>query len=185
MIKDGVQLNPSVNITESHREGLAPIFTKEGFIKPDSVSLIKDGVYQQCLINARSAKEYNATVNCAIEHPQTLQLDGGNLHQNDILSALDTGVFISNLWYGNYSDRNHCRMTGMTRFACLWVENGVPVAPLNTMRFDESLYHILGDRLVDLTREHEKIFDPLSYERRSDSCSYLPGALVDGFTFTL
>lgn len=185
MIKDGVPLNPAVNMTENHGEGLAPIFTKEGFIKPDSVTLIENGVYQQCLANARSAKEYQTDVNCGIEHPQTLQLAGGKLHQNKILQALDTGVFISNLWYGNYSDRNHCRMTGMTRFACLWVENGVPLAPLNAMRFDESLYHILGDRLIDLTEEHEKLFNSLSYQRRSENCAYLPGALVDGFTFTL
>lgn len=185
MINDGVQLNPVVNITENHRQGLAPIFTKEGFIKPDSVTLVENGVYQQCLANARSAKEYNTAVNCSIEHPQTLQLGGGKLHQNKILQTLDTGVFISNLWYGNYSDRNHCRITGMTRFACLWVENGVPVAPLNVMRFDESLYHILGDRLIDLTEEHEQLFNSLSYQRRSENCAYLPGALVEDFTFTL
>ena len=98
---------------------------------------------------------------------------------------MDSGVYISNLWYSNYSDRNHCRMTGMTRFACLWVENGVPVAPLNVMRFDESLYHALGDKLIDLTEDQETLLDPQSYHRRSERSACLPGALIEDFTFTL
>lgn len=185
MIKDGLQLNPKVTLTEQHAAGLAPTFTPEGFIKPDSVTLIENGQYRECLANARSAKEYATPVNCSLESPQSLLLAGGGLKQNDILTALDTGVYISNLWYSNYSDRNHCRMTGMTRFACVWVENGKPVAPLNVMRFDESLYHMLGDNLLDLTEAQEKLLDPQSYQRRSERSAYLPGALVENFTFTL
>ena len=40
------------------------------------------------------------------------------------MQSLGTGLWVSNLWYLNYSDRRACRMTGMPRFACLWVENG-------------------------------------------------------------
>jgi predicted Zn-dependent protease len=102
-----------------------------------------------------------------------------------VFSTLDTGLYISNLWYCNFSDRNHCRITGMTRFACLWVEQGRPVAPVNVMRFDESIYHILGDCLEGLTREHEYILDPGSYTWRSHASARLPGALVNDFTLTL
>ena len=73
----------------------------------------------------------------------------------------------------------------MTRFACLWVKNGKPVAPLNVMRFDEGIYNILGKNLVDLTIEHEHILDTGTYGGRSLSSSRLPGALVDEFRFTL
>jgi predicted Zn-dependent protease len=185
MVKDGMQLSPKVTLTEQHAAGLAPGFTPEGFSKPASVVLIENGQYRDCLANARSAKEYGTEVNCGSESPQSLQLNGGGLKQNDILPALDTGVYISNLWYGNYSDRNHCRMTGMTRFACLWVENGEPRAPLNVMRFDESLYHALGDKLIDLTEAQETLLDPQSYQRRSQRSARLPGALIEAFTFTL
>ena len=114
-----------------------------------------------------------------------MQLAGGQLQQDEIFKALDSGLYISNLWYCNFSDRNHCRITGMTRFACLWVEQGRPVAPVNVMRFDESIYHILGDRLEGLTRECEHILDTGSYEWRSNASARLPGALVNDFTFTL
>ena len=185
MVREGKTLNPAVTITENHAAGLAPRFTRAGFIKPDRVELIRDGHYRDCLANRRSAKEYDVMVNCGIEHPQSLEIAGGALDQNDIFQALDTGLYISNLWYCNFSDRNHCRITGMTRFACLWVEQGRPVAPVNVMRFDESIYHILGDRLEALTREPEHILDTGSYEWRSHASARLPGALVNDFTFTL
>ena len=73
----------------------------------------------------------------------------------------------------------------MTRFASLWVEAGVPVAPLNVMRFDESIYHIFGNKLIALTQEHEHIFDSSSYGKRSQASSHLPGALVDDFRLIL
>ena len=185
MIEEGKTLNQNVSFIENHAEGLTPGFTNRGFIKPDRVVLVDNGVYQQCLANSRSAKEYGLTVNCDIEYAQSLQIGGGDLHQNKILSELDTGIFISNLWYCNYSDRNNCRITGMTRFACMWVESGIPVAPLNVMRFDESIYHIFGDKLIALTEEHEHIFDSSSYHQRSQASSRLPGALVEDFHLTL
>ena len=39
-------------------------------------------------------------------------------------AQLDTGIYVNNLWYLNYSDRPAGRITGMTRFATLWVEEG-------------------------------------------------------------
>ena len=185
MVREGTALHQEVTITEHHAAGLTPRFTRAGFIKPDRVELIREGVFRDCLANRRSAKEYGSDVNCAIEHPQSLEIASGQLHRNEVFAALDTGLYISNLWYCNFSDRNHCRITGMTRFACLWVEQGRPVAPVNVMRFDESIYHILGDRLEGLTREHEHILDTGSYEWRSAASARLPGALVNDFTFTL
>jgi predicted Zn-dependent protease len=185
MIREGVALHPNVSLTEHHSAGLAPPFTRAGFIKPECVELIRAGVYQDCLADARSASEYGTAVNCDLDHPQSLQIAAGELPGSEVLRALDTGLYISNLWYCNYSDRSRCRITGMTRFACLWVENGRIVAPVNVMRFDETLYNILGSGLLALTREREHIFDSSTYERRSQDSALLPGALVEGFTLTL
>ena len=185
MVREGRRLHGSVTLIENHAQGLTPQFTRAGFVKPPSVELIRAGEYRDCLAGARSAREYHTAVNCAGEQPQSLELSGGTLSQDEVLAALGTGLYISNLWYCNYSDRNHCRITGMTRFACLWVEQGRPVAPVNVMRFDESIYHILGDRLEGLTREREQILDTGTYDWRSDASARLPGALVDAFTFTL
>ncbi len=185
MVREGATLHKAVSVTEHHAAGLTPRFTPAGFITPERVELIENGGYRDCLANRRSAREYGVAVNCATEQPQSLEMGGGQLHQNDLFTELDRGLYISNLWYCNFSDRNHCRITGMTRFACLWVEQGRAVAPVNVMRFDESIYHILGDRLEALTRELEHILDTGSYAWRSDTSARLPGALVNDFTLTL
>ena len=94
-------------------------------------------------------------------------------------------LYISNLWYLNFSDRSACRTTGMTRFATFWVEGGTIQSPLEVMRFDETLFSMLGEKLVGLTRERELLLDPGTYEQRSTRSAHLPGALVDDFTLTL
>lgn len=185
LVQGEAALSPKVSFTEDHLGGRAPRFTPMGFTKPEQVALVQEGRAGVPLADSRSAREYGEAVNCAVESPQSLGMAGGELHQDAVLEALDTGIFVSNLWYCNLSDRRHCRITGLTRFACLWVENGRAVAPVNVMRFDESLYHILGEGLVALTRERETLFDASTYGSRSAATATLPGALVDRFTLTL
>ena len=160
-------------------------FTPGGFIKPAQVSLIQAGQYQDCLVEPRSSREYGVPVNASFEVPESMEMVGGNLNEADILEHLDTGLYINNLWYCNFSDRNDCRITGMTRFACFWVESGELIAPLNAMRFDDSIYRLLGDNLIGLTREQATLIDPDTYQRRSYSSMKLPGALVDDLTITI
>lgn len=185
MVREGRRLHPSVTLLEHGAAGFGPMFTPHGFIKPDHVVLIKDGAYGECLADPRAAKEYGVAVNSAGESPEAFDMAPGTLARSDVPAALDTGLYINNLWYCNFSDRSNCRITGMTRFACFWVENGRITAPVNVMRFDESVYHILGGRLLGLTRERELILDSGTYGQRSLQSYHLPGALVDGFTFTL
>mgnify|MGYP001615086835 CR=1 FL=1 len=76
-------------------------------------------------------------------------------------------------------------MTGMTRFATFWVEQGEIKAPLNVMRFDDSAYRVLGENLIALTAERDWILDSGSYGERSTGSARLPGALVKDFALTL
>ena len=109
----------------------------------------------------------------------------GQLSRADTLTALDTGIYVGNLWYLNFSDRPACRVTGMTRFASFWVEHGKIVAPVNVMRFDDSVYRLLGDHLVGLTGERELIVNSDSYRARNVAGMRLPGAVVSEMAFTL
>ena len=110
---------------------------------------------------------------------------GGDLAVRDALAALDTGLAVGNLWYLNYSDRPACRMTGMTRFATFWVERGRIVAPVNVLRFDDTLYRMLGDNLEALTVERELLLEANTYGSRMLSSVTLPGALLSELNFTL
>jgi predicted Zn-dependent protease len=73
----------------------------------------------------------------------------------------------------------------MTRFACFWVENGEIQAPVEVMRFDDSVYDILGTNLIGLTAERELILDASSYGQRSNRSIELPGVLVKALRLTL
>ncbi|VAW56883.1 TldE/PmbA family protein, Beta/Gamma-proteobacterial subgroup [hydrothermal vent metagenome] len=185
MLEQDRMLSPGLCIQENNARGLAPIFTSSGFIKPDQVQLIENGMLIDPLVDPRSAVEYSSTPNAESEYPIALELASGNLARKNILKELDTGIYINNLWYLNFSDRNACKLTGMTRFACFWVEKGEIQAPINVMRFDESLYDLLGDNLQHVTTEREFIFDPSTYGQRSNSSIELPGALVKNMCFTL
>ena len=55
-------------------------------------------------------------------------------------------------------------MTGMTRFATFWVENGEVVAPVNVMRFDDTLYSLFGtENLQHITKERQFLLSASSY----------------------
>ncbi|MCY1177208.1 hypothetical protein D9M73_175070 [compost metagenome] len=76
-------------------------------------------------------------------------------------------------------------MTGLTRFATFWVENGQIQAPVSTMRFDDSVYSLLGTQLEALTQERELILSTGTYSERQTSSTHLPGALISKLTLTL
>jgi predicted Zn-dependent protease len=187
LIEGKQRLHESVTIAENTASGVAPDFQSQGFIKPPKVVLIEKGEYRNPLVSPRSAKEYGVPTNGASEWetPESIDMAPGDIPNAKVLERLGTGIYVGNLWYLNYSDRPACRITGMTRFATLWVENGVIQAPLSVMRFDETLYRVLGENLVGLTAQTEMILDPTTYEQRSTSSWRLPGALIDDFAFTL
>ena len=187
LVEKQCKLHPSVQINENNAGGVGPMFNSKGFVKESNIELVREGLYSGALTSARSSREYDVPTDGsnAGETPESLELGAGELLEKDVLEQLGDGLYISNLWYMNFSDRQSCRMTGMTRFATFWVEGGKIAAPVNVMRFDESLYRMLGENLIGLTQEREHILDAGTYQRRSTSSINLPGALVNGFRLTL
>jgi len=187
MIANGVRLHGQVTIRENTAQGVAPGFDAAGFVKPDCVTLIESGHYRDCLVSPRTGAEFDVPTNGAspAEMPESLDMAPGEVQAGEVLRTLDSGVYVGNLWYLNFSDRSACRITGMTRFGTFWVEGGAIRQPIQVMRFDESLERILGSKLVGLTNECELLLDPDTYSRRSLRSARLPGAIVDDFTFTL
>jgi hypothetical protein len=53
------------------------------------------------------------------------------------------------------------------------------------MRFDDSLPRMFGSGLVALTKDPELVPDSLTYGERQLRSVTAPGALVEGFRFTL
>ncbi|BAY12357.1 TldD/PmbA family protein [Calothrix sp. NIES-2098] len=180
-------LSPKFILKENFQLGLVPRFNGWGEMAPPELPIIENGFLINTLVNSRTAKEYQKTANSAniSETLRAPEVSPGNLAFEQILPSLDTGLYVSNLHYLNWSDRPTGRITGMTRYACFWVEKGEIIAPIENLRFDESLYRFWGDNLIDLTNFQEFIPEVGTYESRQLGGSLVPGMLVGDFTYTL
>ena len=73
----------------------------------------------------------------------------------------------------------------MTRYACFWVENGEIIAPIENMRFDDTIYNIFGDKLEDTTNKLQLIPNIGTYDARSLGGVQCPGIMLSSFSLTL
>ncbi|PSF32105.1 Zn-dependent protease [Aphanothece hegewaldii CCALA 016] len=186
-LREGKTLSPLFNLRENFTSGSVPRFNELGEIAPDEIPIIVEGKLVNTLVSSRTAIEYGLQANGASgsEGLRSPEISTGTLQNSEILKQLDTGLYLSNLHYLNWSDRPGGRMTGMTRYACFWVENGQIVAPIKDLRFDDSLYAFLGENLIALTDFQDMIPNTDTYFRRSLGGSLMPGLLLEDFTFTL
>ncbi len=181
------KLSPKFTLRENFRHGLVPRFNDLGEVAPIELPIIETGEMVNMLVSSQTAKEYNLAANGADqgEGLRSPEIAPGDLPSGHILATLGTGLYLSNLHYLNWSDRSTGRITGMTRYACFWVENGEIVAPIENLRFDDSLYQFWGENLVALTDSQEFIPDVGTYEHRNLGGTWVPGMIVDNFTYTL
>jgi predicted Zn-dependent protease len=186
-LKQGRYLSPFFNLKENFSSGNVPRFNDLGEMSAMELPLIVEGKLVNTLISSRTALEYGLKSNYAnsSEALRAPEIASGSLTETDILSAIGTGLYISNLHYLNWSDRTLGRITGMTRYGCFWVENGEITATIKDLRFDDSLYSFFGGNLLALTDLREFIPRTGTYESRSLGGVLVPGALVNNFTFTL
>lgn len=188
LLADGErQLSEKLTLLENFDLGVHPRFNSLGQLSEPQIPLIEGGLLKNLLTSSKSASEYNIAANGAEveEALRSVEIKPGSLKREDIFKKLGTGLYLSNLHYVNWSDRKLARATGMTRYACFWVENGDIVSPIQNMRFDVSLYDIWGANLVELTDFQEVFINNLTYESRKFGGNKLPGMLIKDFKFTL
>jgi predicted Zn-dependent protease len=186
-LRENKKLSNCFSLEEDFSSGFVPRFNSMGEIAPEVLNIIDNGMLRNTLISSRTAKEYNLNSNFASdgEYLRSPKMNSGDLKENNILSQLGTGLYLSNLHYLNWSDNLGGRITGMTRYACFWVENGEFVAPIENMRFDDSIYNFFGENLEAVSQNLEYIPSVGSYEQRSIGGSMCPGILLDSFKLTL
>lgn len=190
LVRGDAQMAEQVHLSDDLAQGTAPAFSAEGFARPPRVALVDAGRLPAdggSLNSSRAAAEFGAQANGAdaSESPAALHLAAGTLAQGELLRTLDTGLYVSNLHYLNYSDRQAGRITGMTRYACFWVEGGALVAPVKVMRFDDDALRLLGSGLVALTDAPEFTPESDTYGGRQLGSVTAPAGIVEGFRLTL
>ncbi|RXJ69049.1 hypothetical protein CS022_23950 [Veronia nyctiphanis] len=186
-LHDGEEsLSPLLTVNENFDIGMRPDFNDSGFIAK-SRTVINQGKTVSLFVSPTTGAEFDVEHNGAgpSEYFESLEIEPGDLAKDDVLTKLGTGIYINNLHYLNPSDRASARITGMTRFACFWVENGEIIAPINVMRFDDTLYRLFGSELEALTQESEPFAIPWQLNQRPRGGYKSPGALVKSMRFTL
>lgn len=175
------------SLIENNDLGLDAHFNSIGEIPAAQTTLIEKGEFKTLLISSATAQEYNLISNQAdsSEAMRTMEVRAGTLTSEKVLNELKDGLYLSNLHYINWSDVQAARITGMTRFACFWVENSEIVGPIQDLRFDDSLFNLFGDQLLGLTSERETMTSTSTYSRRQSGGLKVPGALLNQFNFTL
>lgn len=187
-LHDGqARLDPRVSLAEAPAEGGAPRFSADGFLAPDRLPLIDAGGPGALLVSARTEREFGVPNNGAPPHesPQSLSMAAGELADADALAALGTGLWIPNLWYLNWSDRSGARITGMTRFATLWVRDGKVVGPVAPLRFDDSVWRLFGSALEALGATPRFMPDTSTYDGRNTGSIRAPSMLLRALRITL
>ncbi len=182
-----VLFSEQFTLMENLSLGYSTPFNALGEMSPNELPLIEKGRLQNFLISTATATEYNLKSNYA-EPSETMkspEIRAGTLEESAILKELGTGLYLSNLHYINWSDPQAARITGMTRFACFWVEKGEIQGPIHDMRFDETLFNIFGKNLLNLTINQQVYANTSTYLKRELGAMKVPGALLQEMNFTL
>ena len=192
MRKDNVRLSEKFSLDESFDRKSTASFNSRSEVS-GNVSLIKHGILENTLINSKTALEYGLTSNYAEdvnswgmgEYLRAPFMHGGDIKLDERLEKLGMGIFISNIHYLNWSDNLGGRITGLTRYACYWVEDGKMIAPIKTMRFDDSFYNFFGNNLEGVGEN--VLSRPVieTYDGRNPGETTCPGILVNDFELTL
>jgi len=181
------KLSPCFNLSEDFSSGMVPRFNGMGEVAPEKLPLIVAGALKNTLVSSRTEKEYNIPTNYASsdEGLRSPIMSSGKINENDVLKNIEKGVYLSNLHYLNWSDRIGGRITGMTRYACFWVEDGEIVAPIENMRFDDTIYNIFGQNLEESTDKLHLVPNVGTYDGRNLGGTYCPGIILSSFALTL
>lgn len=187
MRQQPLKLSQQFSLSEDFSAGLVPGFNELGEVAGPHLTLIEQGQLKNTLVSSHTAAEFGLISNYATqaENLRAPLMAAGDLAEEDLLKTLGTGVYLSNLHYLNWSDVAAGRITGMTRYACFWVENGEIIGPIENMRFDDSLYHFFGDQLEAVTKGIKYNPDVGTYSGRSLGVTRCPGILVSEFSLTL
>tara|TARA_B100002051_G_C16740627_1_gene644077 strand:- start:1341 stop:2660 length:1320 start_codon:yes stop_codon:yes gene_type:complete len=180
-------LSGCFSLTEDFTSGFVPRFNSIGEVSPKVLNIIDGGVLRNTLVSSRTAKEYSLKSNYADdgEFLRSPKINPGDLKEEEILKNLDEGLYLSNLHYLNWSDNLGGRITGMTRYACFWVQGGEIVAPIENMRFDDSIYNFFGNNLESVGEKAEFIPSVGTYQERNLGGNICPGILLSSFKLTL
>lgn len=108
--------------------------------------------------------------------PTNLFMAEGASSVDEMIRAVDRGIFVTRFHYTNLEDPLKTTLTGMTRDGTFLIEGGELKAGVKNLRFTQSILEALGN-VLDLSADRELIESMLG-------AALVPYARVADFTFT-
>jgi len=178
-------MSPLVSIVDdalaSHAMG--PTFDYEGAAKTRA-ALVENGVVGSPVTDSYwAARTGTANTGHALPAPSAwgplplnLEMAPGDASIDELIGSVDRGVYVTRFHYVNIEDPVPVLLTGMTRDGTFLIENGKLTRPLKNLRFTQSAVQALNS-VRGVTRERRLV-------GTEGTASYVPGLLIDGFSFT-
>ncbi len=144
--------------------------------------LVDRGVIKNYLHSYSTAKKFNTrtTGNAGILRPTPWQavMENGDKGYEELLSQIDKGLFIVNLWYTRFQDYRNGDFSTIPRDGIFYVEDGEIRESWKGIRVSENMVHLFSN-ILDVSRERMwvKWWDEVIP-------SYLPYVLVEDVNIT-
>jgi predicted Zn-dependent protease len=186
----------SINIADSpfSPQTLPRAFDAEGVAKRP-LPLIQDGVAANVVHDTRSAAmaggDCRSTGHALAPGgspwgalPTNLVMSGGGAADEAALcEPIERGVYVTRLWYTNPLQPNETLLTGVTRDGTFLIENGRIAAPLEDLRFTDSILRILSET-EDLTSGQSLWSEGEFYGTRHATGAIAPAIRAASMRFT-
>ncbi len=109
--------------------------------------------------------------------PENLCLLPGDQTVEEMIRAVDRGLYVTRFWYVCETTPHNAGVTGTTRDGVWWIERGELAHPVADMRFDQELVEALSaERVRGVGRERATLSGLCGVHR-------LPALALDGFRF--
>ncbi len=155
------------------------------------LTLIRGGVLERVAWDsATAARGGEASTGHALPAPNphgpmplNLTLLPGSHDRAELLAKMDRGLLVTRFHYVNEVDPARTLLTGMTRDGTFLVEDGKIVAPVQDLRWVESIDGVLK-RTIAVGSTQQLVSEGPGYGMRSLVGSLMPALLVEGFSIT-
>jgi predicted Zn-dependent protease len=149
-------------------------------IPAEKIYLVRNGVLENLVYSRFWAKQKDkqptpGPVNNIMESSQRPS------SVEEMIRSTDRGLLIGRFWYIRGVDPRTALQTGLTRDGVWYVEKGKIQYPVNNLRFNQSLMHLLAPGNVEMIGVPERVG---SSEGQGGNSALLPALKVKQFHFT-
>lgn len=122
-------------------------FDFDGVPSP-TINWLDEGIVKDFAYNMRYAKKLGVEGNGrSVGFPlfRAPSVKAGQKSEQELISSIDNGVYVTNLWYTNYVNQPEGSLTGLTKDGLFKIENGEIVGSVKNMRFSDTLFSMFGN----------------------------------------